>query len=424
MSVRLLAAATAEQGMLVDTTVRFIEDTLPLTGVRALAESTEPVGAAYIADAASLGWFGMLVDERHGGGSASGIGLVDAAAVAAERGATLQPGPFVGTNVVAHALSVAAILPADQASGDETSGDETSGDQASGDETFGDRAPGEAGPHADLLARLVAGQVVATWVAGAVGGLTPGAGEVTIRPAAAAPGSGSALDGYVLDGEVRHVPDALGCDVLLVTGNGTDGLTQVLVDTTAPGVEIRALSGLDITRRICAVRLSGVHVPAGALVGTPGTATEELFARQTQVAAVLAAAESVGAMHRDFELAVEYARARIAFGRPIGSFQAIKHLLADTSLSLEMAKGLVTAAAEALGGGAPDGAELAHAAKAFVAEHSITLTHACFQVFGGIGYTWEHDHHLFMRRLAADAVTYGCAQWHRARLAERIGGVG
>ncbi|CUU57481.1 Acyl-CoA dehydrogenase [Parafrankia irregularis] len=414
MSVRLLAAATAEQGMLVDTTVRFIEDTLPLTGVRALAESTEPVGAAYIADAASLGWFGMLVDERHGGGSASGIGLVDAAAVAAERGATLQPGPFVGTNVVAHALSVAAS----------PTGDLVSAGQMSAGPVSADTVSGEAGPHTDLLARLVAGQAVATWVAGAVGGLTPGAGEVTIRSATDAPGGGSALDGYVLDGEVRHVPDALGCDVLLVTGNGTDGLTQVIVDTTAPGVEIRALSGLDITRRTCSVRLSGVHVPAGALVGTPGTATEDLFARQTQVAAVLAAAESVGAMHRDFELAVEYARARIAFGRPIGSFQAIKHLLADTSLSLEMAKGLVTAAAEALGGGAPDGAELAHAAKAFVAEHGITLTHACFQVFGGIGYTWEHDHHLFMRRLAADAVTYGCAQWHRARLAERIGGVG
>lgn len=143
------------------------------------------------------------------------------------------------------------------------------------------------------------------------------------------------------------------------------------------------------------------------------------------IAAVLVAAESVGAMHADFTLALEHARTRIAFGRPIGSFQAVKHQLADLSLSLEMTKGLVARAAEAVGAGTsdgePGGAELAHAAKAFVAERGVDLAHGCFQVLGSIGYTWEHDHHLFMRRLAADAEAFGSADWHRARLGERIG---
>jgi alkylation response protein AidB-like acyl-CoA dehydrogenase len=373
MSVGLLASATSEQAMLVDTSVRFIEDTVPLSTVRALAESSSGADPAYFETAGSLGWFGMLVDEDRGGGSASGSGLLDAAAVGAERGAFLQPGPFVGMNVVAYLLSV-------------------------------------AGQHDELLARLVSGQVRATWVAGAVKGLTPGAGEVVARPDG---------DGFVLTGLVRHVQDAVDCEVLLVTAHGPSGLTQVLVAVDAPGVAIRRMEGLDITRRTCAVRVRDVRVGAEALVGTPGVSTEDLFARQVRIAAVLAAAESVGAMNRDFELAVEYARTRVAFGRPIGSFQAVKHLLADTSLSLEMAKAVVAGAAEA--SSSSDGAGLAHAAKAFVAEHGIELTHACFQVFGGIGYTWEHDHHLYMRRLASDAVAFGSAEWHRSRLGERIG---
>jgi alkylation response protein AidB-like acyl-CoA dehydrogenase len=121
-------------------------------------------------------------------------------------------------------------------------------------------------------------------------------------------------------------------------------------------------------------------------------------------------------MHADLELAVRYAKDRIAFGRPIGSFQAVKHLLADCSLWLEMSKGIVAAAAAALGSSAADGPQLAHAAKAFVAERSMDLAHGCFQVYGGIGFTWEHNQHLFFRRIAADAASFGSAGWHRRRL--------
>ena len=114
---------------------------------------------------------------------------------------------------------------------------------------------------------------------------------------------------------------------------------------------------------------------------------------------MLTVAESIGAMDHDFEVAVQYAKDRTAFGRPIGSFQAIKHLLADTSLLLETSKAMALAAARAVGTGQPDAGEVASMAKAFVGDCAIDLAQNCFQIFGGIGYTWEHDQHLYLRRL-------------------------
>ena len=130
---------------------------------------------------------------------------------------------------------------------------------------------------------------------------------------------------------------------------------------------------------------------------------------------VLTVAEMVGAMDHDFHMALDYAKARTAFARPIGSFQAIKHLLADTSLLLEASKAAADAAASAVGRGA-GGAEVASMAKAFVGDSAIDLAQACWQVFGGISYTWEHDQHLYMRRLTTDAMLYGEPAWHRERI--------
>ncbi len=256
------------------------------------------------------------------------------------------------------------------------------------------------GTHAAVLDELVSGKRWATWA-------------FDTRDTCSLAGSGDALR---LAGSIDVVADADHCGWLLLGARSPHGLAQLLLPIDRAGIALRRLEGLDVTRSWCAIELDEVPVTADDFVGLPGAGTESLVARQAQLAAVLSAAESVGAMHADFALALQYAKDRIAFGRPIGSFQAIKHLLADTSLWLEMAKGIVAAAASALGSEAPDGPELAHAAKAFVAERSIELAHNCFQVFGGIGYTWEHDQHLFLRRLAADAVDFGSAAWHRGQL--------
>jgi len=338
MTVDLVPAPTDEQAMLVDASVRFMESEHPLTTVRACADGAEYDDVAYRHTAAELGWFGMLTEEAHGGGSLSGNGVLDAAIVAAERGARLQPGPFVGHTVVVDALTTSGARP-------------------------------------DVLDELVSGGAWATWV-----------------------------------DDAAVVADGASCGWLLVAAVPA----PVLVRADAPGVDVRPLEGLDVTRRWCAIDLHDAALEAGDVVDiTAG--------RPSEIAAVLGAAESVGAMQADFDVALQYAKDRIAFGRPIGSFQAIKHLLADTSLWLEMAKGLVASAATALGSGAPDGAELAHAAKAFVAERGMELAQNCFQVFGGIGYTWEHDQHFYFRRLASDAECFGSAAAHRSQLLSTVG---
>jgi alkylation response protein AidB-like acyl-CoA dehydrogenase len=350
--------------------------------VRRIADGAESVDGRYRQQAAELGWFSMLVPEEQGGGSVSENGLVDASLIAAIRGAALQPGGFIGTNVVASALCDV----------------ETPEVEA---------APTRRG----LVAALVGGQSAAAWaMAGPKGEPEPGSGVTAVREG----------DTYQLSGTKTQVEAVAGGDHLLVTGRLDGALTQFLVPVGIEGLTIQRMRGLDLTRAYDRVDFDRVRLPAAALVGEPGRC-DALVDRQFQIASVLLAAEMVGAMDRNFQDAVAYAKDRVAFGRPIGSFQAIKHLLADTSLALEMSKAVVAAAAEAVGARRDDAAELASIAKAFVSERGITLTQNCFQVFGGIGYTWEHDHHLFMRRITSDAAIYGNAPWHRERICANAG---
>jgi alkylation response protein AidB-like acyl-CoA dehydrogenase len=361
-----------DQELLAQTTLRFIEAECPLDRVRETADGGEDVGADYRLRAGELGWFAMLVPEELGGGSVSDNGLFDAAVIAYARGANLQPGAFVGTNVVACALA-----------------NEGSADQ-----------------QAKVLPKLLSGEESATWAAaGPAGEWDAGAGMHASTAAA----------GFVLRGTKSAVHDAHVADWLLVTAQSDRGLLQLLVARDTPGVTVTRLSGLDLTRTFCNVTFDDVEVPASSLVGEVGAA-DDLAEAQLRIACVLTVAESLGAMDHDFDLALQYARDRVAFGRPIGSFQAVKHLLADTSLELEMSKGIATGAAHAVGGGRDDAGEVASMAKAFVADCGVDLAHNCFQVFGGIGYTWEHDQHLYLRRLTVDAALYGDAAWHRERV--------
>jgi alkylation response protein AidB-like acyl-CoA dehydrogenase len=162
------------------------------------------------------------------------------------------------------------------------------------------------------------------------------------------------------------------------------------------------------------VSFDGVHVPEDAVLTTGDTSS--LLDRLIDVAATLSVAESVGAMSRLLELTVAYAKDRTAFGRPIGSFQALKHLLADASFSVEVSAAGATAAAHAVGDRSPTASEIASIAKAYVGDAGIAVTQACQQTHGGIGFTWEHDLHFYLRRLAVDRVLYGDPSWHRERI--------
>jgi alkylation response protein AidB-like acyl-CoA dehydrogenase len=361
-----------DQALLRETAAKFIEATCPLTEVRALADTDDGVATDYLRQVAELGWFAMLVPEEFGGGSISGEGLRDLAVIAEERGRGLQPGPFVSMNTVAYALA----------------------------------RSGSADHRAAVLPSLVAGEAIASWaIADPNGAVTPGAAVEAVRDG----------DAWLLRGEAGLVQDGMLADWLLVTASGPDGLTQFLLPTSTPGLTIRRLASLDITQRFAAAALADVRVGDDALVGTPGTAVDDVNA-QLDVAVVLSTAESVGAMDVLFEMARQYAIDRVAFGRPIGSFQAVKHQLADMSMGVEAARAISVQATRAVQAATDDASEIAGMAKAWVGETGIAVAQGCFQVFAGIGYTWEHDSHLFLRRLTMNSLLFGEPAWHRERI--------
>jgi alkylation response protein AidB-like acyl-CoA dehydrogenase len=367
------SVVTDEQRALLDVSTRFMEDTCPLRVVRDGAWKDDAFATSYRRQAAELGWYSMLVPESLGGGSISGNGVLDAALIAYKRGGLLQPGSFVGTNVVAYTLA-------------RTGSDEL---------------------REKVLPSLLSGATSASWAAAGVGD-----GGVDARP--------TDDGGLELSGVKRAVQDVDASSWLLVTCTTDVGPAQVLVAAVAPGVTVTELDSLDITRCFAEVRFDRARVPAASVVGAPG-AEGGLRAKQLAIACTLIAAESVGAMDHDFEMTVQYAKDRIAFGRPIGSFQAEKHQLADASLALEMSKAIALAAAQTVGADDDYGPAAASMAKAFVGESGVDLAQACFQVFGGIGYTWEHDQHLYLRRITTDAGLFGGAAWHREYLCQLAG---
>jgi alkylation response protein AidB-like acyl-CoA dehydrogenase len=365
---------TSDQELLRGSAARFIDAVCPLATVRRLVDSDSGRPADYLRGAAELGWFAMLVGEEHGGGSVSGQGLLDLALIAEERGRGLQPGPFVSMNVVAAALE----------------------------------ASGSTEQKRSMLPALCRGELVATWVAGPAIGQGGPASFIAAE---------SAEHGFRLSGSARLVQDGSAADWLLVTTDGPEGPSQFLVEATTPRVTVQPLRGHDITQRLAAVSFDDVEVPTTALVGERGLAGHDVE-RQLQLACVLSTAETVGAMDVLFDMTRAYAADRTAFGRPIGSFQAVKHQLADMSLSLECAKAIVVAATRDVQAEQGDAAEIVSMAKSWVGDVGIDIAQGCFQVFGGIGYTWEHDLHLYLRRITMNSLLFGQADWHRERLCQ------
>lgn len=367
-----------DQRLLKETTERFIDSTLSLDRVRALIDSGGEVDPSYRENAAELGWFAFLAPESLGGGSVSGAGVLDATLLAELRGRFLQPGTFIDTNVAVATLS----------------------------------AHGSEEQQAKILPALIAGEAAVAWAVADPAGDWSGARGVTCE---AAPGGG-----YRLAGRKGLVLEAQSAQWLLLTAAGSEGLTQFLLPTGTPGVTVEVLSGLDLSRRLCEVRLDDVLLDESALLGPPGAAADAV-GEQLQLAGVLSAAETAGAMQYLFDLTVQYCKDRIAFGRPIGSFQAIKHQLADSSLALEMSHAVVSAAARAVQEDSVGAAHAASMTKAFVSDAAVELAHNCWQHFGGIAYTWEHDFHFYLRRLTADASLYGSPTWHRERVCQLAG---
>jgi alkylation response protein AidB-like acyl-CoA dehydrogenase len=227
-------------------------------------------------------------------------------------------------------------------------------------------------------------------------------------------------DGLVLTGEARPVESAGVASHFLVTAREGAGLTQVLVPSSCEGLTITALQSVDVTRRFGALRFERVRVPASAMIGNAGEAGPAL-ARQERCALTLLNAEAVGAMQAGFDMTVEWAFDRYAFGRPLASYQALKHRFADMLSWLEAGHAISDAACVmAAAGDSPDADEFTSAAKAFVGQYGSDLLHDCVQIHGGIGVTYEHDLHLYLRRFTVNRSLAGTPATHRRRVAALV----
>jgi alkylation response protein AidB-like acyl-CoA dehydrogenase len=365
---------TAEQDELRQSVRRFLTAKSPSSAVRELmAEEAGYDPAVWKQLAQQLGLPGIAIPERFGG---SGFSFVELSIVLEEMGRVLLPAPYLSSAV----LAAYAIL------------------DAGDDDAAARYLPGIA--DGSRLATLASTEDSGEWTLDAI--TTP----------ATRVGDGWQLTGaksYVLDGHIA--------DLLLVAARTPAGLSLFAVDATAQGLTRTAQPTLDQTRKLARVVFDGT--PA-RLVGTEGAAGETL-ARTLDKVGLALAAEQVGGAQRVLEMAVEYAKTRQQFDRPIGTFQAIKHKASEMLLRLESARAAAYYGAWAVAEDTDEVASVASLAKAYCSEAFFFIAGENIQIHGGVGFTWEHDAHLYFKRAKSTQLLFGDGVFHRERLLERIG---
>lgn len=368
---------TDDQQFFQETVRRFVTTETPIDVVRGRIEADEAFDRAWWRRAAELGFTSFMIPEAAGGGSVSGRAEVDLVIVAEELGRNVVPHPLLPSNVVAMALGES--------------------DNASA--------------HGETIAGIVDGSIVAAWAsAHASLGTTTEATPIVAE---------SSDDGFVLDGTVSAIEAADQADIFLVTANSDAGPTQFLVPAGTAGVSVAPQEGLDLLRRFANVRFDNVSIGADSLVGSVGGAAASIE-RQTQLAMLVQCAEMVGATARVLEFTIDWSFDRFSFGRPLASYQALKHRFADMKLWLEASHAITDDAAWAMSSGDTSGSRV-HAAKSYVGDRSVDIIQDCVQLHGGIGVTWEHDIHLYLRRATVNRGLFGNPSDHRTALAVGLG---
>ena len=368
-----VSANDAEIALFASTTRAVLDLDSPATRVRELHER----GVAYERDwwlrGAELGWTSLLIPEEFGGGSVSGDGLADLVVVAEQFGRTSAPGPLLPVSVVATALTEASTV----------------------------------ATHQPTLNAMIEGTLVAAWAV-----QEPGA-NFDDEPSATSATPTS--HGYRLSGVKDRVEAGPSCDVLLVTAQVESGIQQFLVPSDAPGVTITPLTTIDLVRDYATIRFDGVELSPEAAVGTPAE-TPRLVDRQLLVAQLLQCAEMIGALDNAFDMTVAWAIGRHSFGRPLASYQALKHRFADMKTQLEACRAVVAHATREVSARSNTAPLAVSAAKAFVGEYSVAIAQDCVQLHGGIGVTWEHDMHVRLRRIEVDRALFGTTEEHQERV--------
>lgn len=363
---------TDEQEMVRETARRFLEKEAPLAKVRQAFDGAEGFSRETWRKECDLGWTALAAPESAGGFSASGNRGQDLAIIAEEMGRLIGAGPFIPTAVVLDALAHAV----------------------------------EPTAHEALARRVVAGEALVAWAFGETGGRWDAeAFDTRARTQG---------DEIVLDGAKAYVEAGSQAEALLVTARSDQGVLQALAPADAPGVTVIPGRSIDFVRRFAEVRFEGVRLPRSALVtAAPGAAQVE---RQLQLSLLLQCAETNGAVERAFEFTVDYMRDRFAFGRAIASYQALKHRLADMLLRIHSCMATTDAGLEAFDAGAPDAGKLARVAKAYVASKATAIVSDLVQLTGGLGVTWDHDLHLYERRIALNRAILGTPEARRAEV--------
>ncbi|MFC8097736.1 acyl-CoA dehydrogenase family protein [Streptomyces sp. NPDC057363] len=368
-------ALSPDQRLFRESAKGHLEKEYSLDRVRGMKDGEPRWSRQWWSKGADLGWAAALVPEELGGGSVSGEGVRDLSLLAEELGTGVAPGPLLPVNVVLAGLVA---------------------------------AQGRGPDHSAEIEALAAGESVATWAV-----YEPGAEWAPLEASLSATRDG---DSFLLQGVKDRVQEADQADLLLVTANTPGGLAQFLVPASAPGVSVSPQWSLDLSRSFSEVRLDEVRVGGEALVGTPGE--KETVERQLQIAVVIQCSEMCAALDRAFALTTQWAFDRYSFGRPLASYQALKHRIADMRTWLEACHATTQAAAAAVQEQSPQAARLVSAAKSYVGDRSLVILQDCVQLHGGIGVTWEHDLHLYLRRATLDQAHYGTPQDHRLRLAD------
>jgi len=370
---------TEEQELLRDTARRFLESECNTQFVRRRMAEPAAVTDEFWQKLADQGWLGIVYPEDEGG---SGLGLVDLVVLMEEMGRAVMPGPFLSTVLL------------------------------------GGAAIGDAGTPAQRQQWLP--QIAAGTAKAALAWTEP---NLRWDAAGVTASAREAAAGFTLSGTKLFVGDAHLADILVVAARTRDGSTMedgvslFLVPKDTPGLAITVLPTIDETRKLCEVRLDNVVLPMAALIGKRHRGWVPL-SRVIARATVALAAEMCGGAQQVLDMTVAYAKIRIAFGKPIGSYQGVKHQAADMLVAIENAKSLTYYAAWAMDQGLEEAPLAVSMAKAAASDMYRKVAGTGIQLHGGIGMTWEHDLQLYFKRARASEVAFGDATWHRERVAQ------
>jgi alkylation response protein AidB-like acyl-CoA dehydrogenase len=366
-----------EQEMLRDAAKRFLADNCSTKFVRQMMADKTAHDAGFWKKLVELGWPGLLIPEEYAG---QGGTFLDMTVIAEEAGKALIPGPFFTS-----ALLAAPILI-------EGGSDEQK---------------------KSVLPRMASGEFIGTVAIAEAAGRFDADG---IQLKASKSGNE-----YTITGEKFFVPDAHVANGIAVAvrtgGTGEKGITIVTVPTDSKGLTITQLKTVDMTRRLCHLKFD--NVKASGTLGKEGEGWP-ILRRTLDIATAALSAELVGTAQKALDLSVEYAKTRVQFGKPIGSFQAVKHKCVDMMVAVENARSLTYFACWTVDTKSPEAATAVPMAKAYASDMAKNVTSEAIQVHGGIGFTWEHDMHLYHRRALAGEANLGNAPVHRETVAKSL----